>query len=248
MSIEERIVDNYEELTDSDLHILGYVLKNISNLSDVSITKLAEETHTSISTIHRLAIKLKFSGFSEFKYALRNNSDGEKTISSTTYREKILKQTEKVLSNIDENKVRSWCDNINHSDNLYIYGTGWKADLVAQKFVNDMMYYNKTGIHIKTASDLKKISKKMNNNDALFIISFTGNTDVLQEVLPFLRLKGIYISSITSKGVNILSKFSHDSFYHESCILSYKHDEIVHWSSVQMEILIDYLVIAYASN
>jgi RpiR family transcriptional regulator, glv operon transcriptional regulator len=81
MKIEELINKHYNRLNETDFHILKYILNHKSECHKLGINSLAEKCNVSRSSILRLAQKLGFSGYSEFRVFLKwqeqegNNSD-----------------------------------------------------------------------------------------------------------------------------------------------------------------------------
>lgn len=69
--IENLINQYYKDLNENEKMIVSYILKNKEEFKDMGIVEIAEKCHTSKSSIHRLAKKLGFSGFSEFKYNMK---------------------------------------------------------------------------------------------------------------------------------------------------------------------------------
>ena len=64
---------NYSKLNYLDFHILNFVQNNIHMSTTLSIAKLAERCNVSTATVLRMTQKLNFSGYSEFKYFLKND-------------------------------------------------------------------------------------------------------------------------------------------------------------------------------
>ena len=69
LNIDDTTIKN---LSDNALAVLRFIYDNILEVPDMSIHELAQRISYSTSTIIRFCKKLGFSGFSEFKYALRS--------------------------------------------------------------------------------------------------------------------------------------------------------------------------------
>ena len=69
------INENYSKLNSIDLHILSFIQNNLQLSTTLSIARLAESCNVSTATILRMTQKLNFSGYSEFKYFLKNDAD-----------------------------------------------------------------------------------------------------------------------------------------------------------------------------
>lgn len=79
MNLVSIIQQHQKELGDLDKEILSYILENQQEVEKMSIIELGEQVHTSKSTILRLTKKIGFSGFSEFKYFLKQSPENDRS-------------------------------------------------------------------------------------------------------------------------------------------------------------------------
>ena len=71
MQLEELINRHRQQLGDTDMAIVKYILKNRREVQHISIHKLAQVCAVSSTTIVRFAQKLGFDGFGELKTRLK---------------------------------------------------------------------------------------------------------------------------------------------------------------------------------
>ena len=71
MDFFKRIAENTQYLNKSDNEILSYCIRNNSSVSDMKVQEVAQVLYTSPASVIRFCKKLGFSGFSEFKAALK---------------------------------------------------------------------------------------------------------------------------------------------------------------------------------
>ena len=113
------INENYSKLNDIDLHILHFVQTNLKLCTTISIADLARKCNVSTATVLRTTQKLDFSGYSEFKFFLKN--DTEKVNVSTLDMIEIISQdisqTIKLFKQTKE--INEICRIIDKSDNIY---------------------------------------------------------------------------------------------------------------------------------
>lgn len=67
------INENYSRLNAVDMHILTYIQQNAHTCVSLSIAELARRCNVSTATVLRTTQKLNFSGYSEFKYFLKDD-------------------------------------------------------------------------------------------------------------------------------------------------------------------------------
>ena len=63
--------ETYKILSESERHLLEYIVKHIDAIPNMSIVKLSEEASVSTATIVRLMKKIGYDGFTSFKTKLR---------------------------------------------------------------------------------------------------------------------------------------------------------------------------------
>ena len=73
MHLDLLINENYKNLNNVDLHVLHFIKNNVFLCTSISIADLAKHCNVSTSTVLRTTRKLNFSGYSEFKYFLKND-------------------------------------------------------------------------------------------------------------------------------------------------------------------------------
>lgn len=71
MEFYKRIAENTHLLNKSDNEILSYCIRNNKKISGMKVQEVADELYTSPASVIRFCKKLGFSGFSEFKAALK---------------------------------------------------------------------------------------------------------------------------------------------------------------------------------
>ena len=83
MNLEILITQSQKNLSDMDLEILAYVVKHQKQVQNANIIDLSKAVHVSKSSVLRMTKKLGFSGYTEFKYFLKQ-SDNDDKIAQTT--------------------------------------------------------------------------------------------------------------------------------------------------------------------
>ncbi|MDN6437426.1 MAG: MurR/RpiR family transcriptional regulator, partial [Lactococcus sp.] len=71
MNLEILITQSQKNLSDMDLEILAYVVKHQKQVQNANIIDLSKAVHVSKSSVLRMTKKLGFSGYTEFKYFLK---------------------------------------------------------------------------------------------------------------------------------------------------------------------------------
>lgn len=245
MSLKTVINEHYHNLSDIELHILEFILKQEIQYNDLTINSLAKMCNVSTTSIHRTVKKLGFSGFSEFKYFMINN-DPKRTqmseLKESNYKQVIVDNISLTLDAINNNDLELLLKLIYQSNVRYAYGTGWKQGAQLQAFSNDLLTYDKSLIQIRALTDLKFMSERMNKGDLFIVSSLGGNTECVAEIVRYLTLKGVHTVSFTSFGINEISKASSLNFYYQD---DNYDDGKLPWPAMNLKALQDYIVYRY---
>lgn len=210
------INENYSKLNDIDLHILHFVQTNLKLCTTISIADLARKCNVSTATVLRTTQKLDFSGYSEFKFFLKNDTE-KVNVSTLDMIEIISQDISQTIKLFKQNKeINEICRIIDKPDNIYAYGTGHGQRLMLQEFARCFLNVNKNIILIPSLTELKIIKKFMKKTDLLFIASWSGNIDKYRDTLINLEVLGIPMISITCLNNNDLSAMSKYNLYFQS--------------------------------
>ncbi|MBE3570793.1 MAG: MurR/RpiR family transcriptional regulator [Bacillales bacterium] len=215
MKIEELINKHYNQLNETDLHILKYILNNKNTCHKLGINRLAEKCNASRSSILRLAQKLGFSGYSEFRVFLKwqeqegNNSDKSEV---EILRNDIL-ETLKYVKNKDFSEM---CRLIHRAKKIFIFGTG-TAQLNCAFDLQRMFIAVQKYLHvIQSLTELEMVIKRLTLDDLVIIISFSGDTPTIFPAVQSLVAKGIPFISVTNLKNNRLARMTPFNFYANS--------------------------------
>ncbi|MQS75507.1 MurR/RpiR family transcriptional regulator [Companilactobacillus halodurans] len=219
MRIEELINKYSDRLTENDYQLLSIILKNKKILSNLNSKEISDIVYSSPAGLTRLAKKLNFTGFSEFKYFLKNDADNSGPLEPNQLDILIndMNDTIKLLSQTNMTPLTTY---IHNAKRIYIYGTGWgekrAADLIARNF----LAYNILFYKIPAFTELEWVLNDITENDILFVISFSGENTDLNKSLKKLKLKNVPYISITPLSKNTLASRATYNMYYSTTILN----------------------------
>lgn len=226
MKIEVLVNKQYNELNENDRHIAQYIIQNKDLCKTLTITELATQTLTSKSSILRLTKKLGFSGFSEFKYYLKNEDIGEKdTLSSfLDMQAQDLKQTAKLFK---QSQTAPIFKAIHDSKRIFCYGTGWGQRDAIRSFQRSLIPLQKFPTFIESLEEFGDVVEDtLTKEDLMIIVSLSGDIKRAKETAQTLTLKGVPILSITSISNNALASLATYNLYFQSTPDSFPKKEM----------------------
>ncbi|SJZ41649.1 MurR/RpiR family transcriptional regulator [Garciella nitratireducens] len=226
MKIEELINKHYQELNETDLHILKYILNCKDTCYKLGINDLAEECNVSRSSILRLAQKLGFSGFSEFRVFLKWQ-DQKEFLPNENEVDVLEKDILETLKYIKEKDFSEICKLLYQSDRIFAYGTGMAQTNCAMDLKRMFLPMKKYIYVIPAQKELDIVLSDITTNDVMIIISLSGDTPYIFPSVQFLITKGVPIISITNLKNNRLARMTPYNIYANSSKTEILNDIII---------------------
>lgn len=244
MVIEELINKYYDDLNDSDLHIWKYIHKNKKKCSTLPIENLAEQCNVSRTTILRFSKKLRFNGYSELKYCLRNDLDKSENVvyGNVINVDDMCDNYIKAINDLKKKDFTNICKMIHEAHNIFLIGTGTIQKGAAKEFQR-LFYGMHKYTHIVDGSfERNMLLKGITSNDLVIIISLTGEGEEVTTLCKELRVRNVPVLSITQLASNRLANNSSENLYILTKNLSYgNHKEHVSISLIFIMIEILYV-------
>ncbi|MCF1685687.1 MurR/RpiR family transcriptional regulator [Tetragenococcus halophilus] len=225
MSIEALINEYYDHLNENDQHISQYIINHEEECKRLSITQLAEATLTSKSSILRFTQKLGFSGYSEFKYALKQqNTYHTEESSFVAMQQEDLLQTAKLFN---QQNITPALQAFDQAQSIYCYGTGWGQRDVLQNFMRSVIPLQRFPIHLQSQKELSLVlNGSITEKDLMIILSLSGENKPQESILNQMKLKKIPLLSITNMSRNRLASKATYNLYYQSTEIGESTDEI----------------------
>lgn len=208
--------------SNSENSIIAYFLHNPNSVKTATTKDIAQNTYTSPSTVVRLAQKLGFKGYNDFKIeflaAIRTSDSPLVSIDANfpfKKQDSILEITmnlshlindaiKETNAMVDEKTYEQAIETLEKAKFIDIYGTGANQHL-AYNFMLDMRRINK---EISISENHQELIIKANNSNpdrVALIISYTGETNEIIEYCQILKKTGSPMICITSIGGNTIS-------------------------------------------
>lgn len=246
MKLQSLIHHYSKDLSDSYLFILQYIVENAEEASHLSILELAERVHSSKSTVLRLTKKIGFTGYSEFKYFLRQEQQHAGIEESE--QQLFEKQTDDIqrtldyIQSVDLTPINAL---LNTSKTIYCYSTGFSQKKPLEEFSKMMLSLEKRVLILPNKTELDMAMPMITSEDCFIITSLSGETEDVKENLTTFQMRKIPVLSMTATGNNYFARHSthHLNYYCTPFILGKKQTEVT--SLITLHCLIDYLYRSY---
>ena len=196
MNFHKRISENAKHLTKLEKDLLELILKNknLFNYNTFTIENISNEFSISKSTVHRLSKKLSYNSFIQFKddYFERNISE-EVEIEDRAFVDLLID----TYNLVKQSPIEAIVDRLMECKKVTLYGMGM-SNYLSKMFQIKLQLL---GIPAEQHDDSRfmRLSSRILNkeDDLVFILSRSGETPELLEVLVETNLKGIDVVLIT---------------------------------------------------
>lgn len=215
MKLEALVNQHHDKLNENDLAIVSYILKHQESCQNMSIIALSKECHTSKSSILRLTQKLGFTGFTEFKYGLKQAPKDRyaETENLLKMQSKDIAATLKLMQQTD---VSSIVQKMYQAERIFGYGTGWGQQNAVKELSRNLMACGKYMLSIPAKTEFDLNMPIITEKDFVVIISLSGDGKDIEQNIQTLNLRDVPILSITTFKNNYLASLTPYNLYYQA--------------------------------
>lgn len=198
-----QIFNNHKnQLTKSERKLAEYIITHHEKVIYSTMKSLRQATHTGDATIVRLCKKLGFSGFSELKISLAQESmiTQKKTETEAFYgasAASLINSIEQTKNLIQEQSLNQAIDLLLKAKRVYLFGVGHSGESARD--------YEKTWLRIGILAHAEidphfqvQISTLLNNDDVVVGLSLSGHTRDTYDSLELAKQYGAKIITISN--------------------------------------------------
>jgi DNA-binding MurR/RpiR family transcriptional regulator len=165
----------------TNCHIAKYLLVHMDEIQTISISELAADCSVSNSSISRFCREIGLSDFTELKELLSTSYRTYEMVSMESHaRNRLMSYADQsasavrlVAQTLDLKKVHHLCRDIDHYENIYLFGL-MKAGSVAANLHSDLLMLGKvTNCKLPYEQQIECITQA-DKNDLILIFSYTG--------------------------------------------------------------------------
>lgn len=244
MSLDKLVYDNYKKLNENDKYIWSYILSNKKKCEKMSIQELSASCNVSHTTILRFAQKLGLNGYSELKFYLKmeNSEESDREMIDMNHIVDDITKTMNILMRIDYSEVFDLLDNCNK---IYAYGTGEVQKHAIKELKRTLFMAGKLVNVIEGMEELSMIHRYLDKNDVVFLYSFSGENERMNDFAETLKKIGVKIIAISQIGNNTLSRLSHVNIQFYTRVITNLKRDLEVCANSQFFIVSEFLALKY---
>lgn len=213
-----RIRSHYSTFSNTEKKIADYILEKPQNIVHGTINQVADEIGIADSTVFRFCKRIGFKGYQAMKIILASETvepmhdihekvtedDSEKTITEKIFHSN-MKTLEDTLKVINEDSFKSAIDTILGGRRVEFFGSGG-SNIIALDAYHKLV---RTGIPVfaQTDTHMQLMSaSQMTEEDVAVLISHTGSTKDILNILEIVKESGVKTIAITNFAKSKLSE------------------------------------------
>lgn len=206
-------------LTKNDLRIYKFCQENPAEVYDMKIHELAERVYTTAPSISKLVKKLGFNNFQEFKFNIR---DAFTTSQNSQHYNAFINQYayefQDALVKTSEKSVITFCEFLKDCNSIITWGYG-TSDSVAKYISYNLMVLGFNAHNETDYTSCNVRSRFMTKDDCLLIVSNSGDSEMLAEIISNAKKHGVKVAGITSKLNSTLERKADVTLTHKNAII-----------------------------
>ena len=127
--IDKIDIEIINSFTVSELYVFTYLDKNKEEVIDLSVKELSDKTFVSTATVMRVAKKLGYSGFTELKYAIKQELDHRIEQTQTTkslevVKQNLLNEVSITKDNLPDDEVKKVAEILKSKKRIHMFAKG----------------------------------------------------------------------------------------------------------------------------
>jgi DNA-binding MurR/RpiR family transcriptional regulator len=254
MSCLAKIRAFQDELSPNERKIARFILESPALIRDYSSQNLANSVGVSQSSIVKFSQKLGYQGFPDLKLAIheavllgdRSGADGERKQETfegrTSVQDQLYHVKPEALRNTielnEDKRLKAAVDVLENSDRIQIIALG-AGSMVARNFASSLIQIGKSVIaEVDTYIQLSSVAT-LGKGDAAFVISFSGQSPRMLEIVKQARKAGATIITLTNYNANPIRPLAVVLLYSVSSVDEPEVPQIV--SSTSQQFVVDLL-------
>ncbi|GAB2028102.1 MurR/RpiR family transcriptional regulator [Lactovum odontotermitis] len=198
------------KLSETELFCWNYVQDNLAKVSQMTISKVAEESHVSISTVNRTLNKMGYDGYSDFKHSVKNDKTHPSNGFSSEVNEAFLKNETEITRTINQlsvEEIESAIRLINRHEDITLIAMGL-SDNVSLEMMAKLQLFAKRCVRYNDSEYMKYHAGKMHSTDLIIAISISGETPELIETVGIAKSHGAKVLALTASPSSRLAQMA----------------------------------------
>lgn len=197
--------DDIQKFNETEVQLYKFIVDNGDKIPYMTIRELASKMHISTSTILRFCNKMNYNGYNEFKEGLTKYLDQIQERPPQNDLSELLHYFHRTNTNSFEQKIEQGVEFIRKAERVIFVGQGSSGTLARY----GARYFSNLGkFSIGLEDPYYPITKDMLINTVVIVLSVTGETKEVVELLNRFKISNCNILSVTNQMNSTIAKIS----------------------------------------
>ncbi len=219
-----KIRSAYAALPTAERKVADFILKNPTKAPLMVINEIADEVGVSVPSVTRLAKKLGYEGFLDFRVALAQGSAAldlatAAPLTENDADEKVVEKIFMSCSNVIEDTMKALdkkamselANAVIKAKRIFVLGTSASASF-AYDLAKQLVFIGYDAIAVNDVMTIEMYSKNFTSNDLFIGVTRSGRTKVVTDAVKMAKQRGA-TCVLVSNYVNALSSNYADYFF-----------------------------------
>lgn len=234
-----------KDLTSNELRIYKFCQENPADVYEMRIHELAERVYTTAPSISKLVKKLGFNNYQEFKVDIRDAfSMSNSSQQHHAFVSQYMQEVQDALTRVSEKKVQAFCDFLCGCNTIITWGYG-TSDSVARYVSYNLMVLGFNIINETDYTNCNVRSRFLTPDDCMLIVSNSGESEMLDEIMFNARKHGVKVAAITSRQNSTLARQADAVLIYKNAIIK---DSVFENISYPIQVAIVDIMLFHLSN
>lgn len=234
-----------KDLTSNELRIYKFCQENPSDVYEMRIHELAERAYTTAPSISKLVKKLGFNSYQEFKANIRDVfSKSQNSQNHNLFTSQYIQEIQDSLNKVSEDEVKKFINFLSNCNSIITWGYG-TSDSVAKYISYNLMVLGFNVFNETDYTNCNVRSRFLAHTDCLLIVSNSGESEMLEEIIRNAKKYGVKVAAITSRHNSTLERQADAALLYKNAIIK---DSAFENISFSMQVAIVDIMLFHLSN
>lgn len=242
MRIDELLNHRYEDFSENEKYVCHFLTSHYAECCAWSVDEFARRCGVSKTLLVRFAKKLGLSGYSELKARIKLEIR-ESAVSPGCLLDALANSYHKMMDDLLKKDLSGLCAAIFSANRVFAFGSGSSQARAASE-MKRIFLPAKEIIHLHGHDMCLALQKTAGPDDLVFIISLSGESEVVTGLARALITRHVPTVSITRLKSNTLASLCDENLYINSVRLPVEHNP-EYETTTPYFILIEFLYLLY---
>lgn len=214
-----------QNLSNAESYTWQIIQENYDEIPQISISKLSEMAHVSISTVNRTVKKKGFAGYAEFRYSVEKQKLPEIKGFSTEVLAAIAKNEEELLytiHGISAESVERAVQMVDGAEEILLFARSLSAQ-AATEMMKKLQLFHKSVALFTDSAEMAYYAKSTSRKSLVIAVSLSGETPGIVEAVQLAQAQHSKIIALTVSSSSSLTHLADVS------LVGYKSPLEVHY-------------------